>query len=84
MHLLHLQEALPFPTLIYCFLSFFPGGYFVHGMTKTYLDFVPALKDLEPLMDTMVEEGIWEKVERKVLPKVLSGKDGLFHVYKIK
>ena len=62
----------------------FLGGYFVHGMTKSYLDFVPALKDLEPLMDTMVDEGLWEQVQRKVIPKCLGGKDGLFHVYRIK
>ena len=56
----------------------------MHGMTKSYLDFVPALKDLEPLMDTMVDEGLWEQVQRKVIPKCLGGKDGLFHVYRIK
>ena len=43
----------------------------MHGMTKSYLDFVPALKDLEPLMDTMVDEGLWEQVQRKVIPKCL-------------
>ena len=56
-----------------------PGGVFINSMTKWYLGNVEKLAQLEPLMDKMEQEGIWEKVE------IFLDKEeyqGVYHIYK--
>ena len=67
-------------------LSFFqvartlrPGGIFINSMTKWYLENVDKLKDLEPVMDQMEEEGIWSKIEIFIDSEEYQG---IYHIYK--
>ena len=59
-----------------------PGGYFFNSMTEYYLQSVEALHELEPLMKTMEEEGLWTKVERQTVPRNIADKTSVFHTYR--
>lgn len=58
------------------------GGYFFNSMTEYYLESVEALHELEPLMKSMEDEGLWTRLERQTVANNISDKTGLFHVYR--
>ena len=48
-------------------------------MTKWYLENVDKLKNLEPVMDQMEKDGIWNKIEIFVDSEEYQG---IYHIYK--
>ena len=60
------------------------GGYVCIVMRREYLSYVEEYKDkLEPLMDTLEDQGNWKKVVRKIVPCYSFQKDGMVYVYQI-
>ena len=39
-------------------------------------------KDLEPYMDELEKNGVWEKVLRKIIPGYFYEKQGLLYIYR--
>lgn len=61
-----------------------PGGYVCIVMRREYLSYVEEYKDrLEPLMNTLEENGSWEKVVRKIVPSYSFQKEGVVYVYRV-
>ncbi len=59
------------------------GGIFVNTMTEYYLESVEALRDLEPTMERMEEEGLWDRVSRVSEPNMIAGNvTGVIHTYR--
>ncbi|XP_050724412.1 uncharacterized protein LOC127002471 isoform X7 [Eriocheir sinensis] len=60
------------------------GGFVIIVMRHEFLQTVPSYKDkLEPYMDQLEADGKWKKVERRIVPNYLCGKEGLVFVFRI-
>ena len=51
-------------------------------MTKNYLDSVPELKELEPLMSRLESEGVWKMLEKRITDKHVGDKMGHYTVFR--
>lgn len=60
-----------------------PGGLFLNSMTEYYLTEVEALRELEPTMRRMEEEGTWRMLSRETEPNLIVGKFSVvFHAFR--
>ncbi|KAK8379963.1 hypothetical protein O3P69_019780 [Scylla paramamosain] len=59
------------------------GGLISIVMRKNFLEIVEAYKDkLEPYMEQLEERGVWQKVERRVVPNYYFNNEGVIFTYR--
>ena len=64
--------------------SFPSGGIIVIVMRKAYLEEVADYKDrLEPLMEQLISEKKWTRIENICVPRYSFQNDGMIYVFKV-
>ncbi|XP_050405329.2 uncharacterized protein LOC126821067 [Patella vulgata] len=62
-----------------------PGGIVVIAMREEYLNYVEEYQNkLEPMMEELEKEGVWEKIDRRIYENHFVGKTGVLFLYRVK
>ncbi|XP_055957022.1 uncharacterized protein LOC130012914 [Patella vulgata] len=62
-----------------------PGGIVVIAMREEYLNYVEEYQNkLEPMMEELEKEGVWEKIDRSIYENHFVGKTGVLFLYRVK
>ncbi|KAI8497568.1 ubiE/COQ5 methyltransferase [Branchiostoma belcheri] len=60
-----------------------PGGFICIGLRETLLHTSENCKTLEPRMEALQGDGLWQRVSREVFPGYCVGFDGVVYVHKV-